>query len=130
MKSVDVLFDGPPHAVAGRFVEVHDSETNLSVSIGEWIKREDGLHALRIPVEQPWLLVSEIDLTDPVAHPIVFIVRVYADGVRGEYHCSLEEYSQPFKNAKYYWRDNRNDKTYPFHYFKYYQPITGPEESS
>ena len=70
--------------------------------------------------KEPWLLVSEIDLDDPVAHPKIFIVRLRA--IDGEYHGSLEEYSIDF-TEKWYWRDTRHDKTYPFNYFKYYQPI-------
>ena len=45
---LDVVFDGPPEHVAGRFVEVED-ETGHSVNAGEWIDRGNGLWALRIP---------------------------------------------------------------------------------
>lgn len=44
---IDVVFDGPPAAKSGRFVEVED-ETGASISAGEWIEREDGYWALRI----------------------------------------------------------------------------------
>lgn len=45
---IDVVFDGPPGPEAGRFVEVEDS-TGASISMGEWIERDDGYWALRIP---------------------------------------------------------------------------------
>jgi hypothetical protein len=45
---VDIVFDGPPGPESGRFVEVEDME-GASISYGEWVKRPDGLWALRIP---------------------------------------------------------------------------------
>ncbi len=48
MKHYDILFDGPPSHESGRFVEVND-ETGGSICIGEWVERDDGLWALRIP---------------------------------------------------------------------------------
>lgn len=44
---IDILFDGPPSHESGRFVEVNNM-MGASISIGEWIEREDGLWALRI----------------------------------------------------------------------------------
>ena len=46
-KNIDVVFDGPPGPESGRFVEVE--RDGKSISIGEWVQREDGLWALRIP---------------------------------------------------------------------------------
>lgn len=48
MSHIDIVFDGPPGPVAGRFVEVEDAE-GKSICAGEWIKRSDGYWALRIP---------------------------------------------------------------------------------
>ena len=48
MKTIDILFDGPPGPEAGRFVEVED-ETGNSIGVGEWIARNDGYWALRLP---------------------------------------------------------------------------------
>ncbi len=45
---VDIVFDGPPGAVPGRFVEVENAE-GRSISLGEWIERPDGYWVLRIP---------------------------------------------------------------------------------
>jgi len=50
MKSVDILFDAMPGPEGGRFVETHDSETDKHVEVGEWVTRDDGLCALRIPL--------------------------------------------------------------------------------
>jgi hypothetical protein len=47
MKYVDIVFDGPPGPVAGRFVEVEDA-TGASIRIGEWVQDGD-LWRLRIP---------------------------------------------------------------------------------
>lgn len=46
---VDVVIDGPPEHLAGRFVEVETPEGS-SIRIGEWIERDDGYWMLRIPV--------------------------------------------------------------------------------
>ena len=47
-KTIDIVFDGPPGPEAGRFVEVED-EDGKSIKVGEWIQRDDGFWALRIP---------------------------------------------------------------------------------
>ena len=44
----DIVFDGPPGAVPGRFVEV-ENEQRASISVGEWVHRDDGYWVLRIP---------------------------------------------------------------------------------
>lgn len=49
LKFVDVVFDGPPGPVPGRFVEC-ESPQGVGVSVGTWIDRRDGYWALRIPV--------------------------------------------------------------------------------
>jgi hypothetical protein len=46
-KYADIVFDGPPGHEAGRFVEVEDG-AGRSINAGEWIKRDDGLWALRL----------------------------------------------------------------------------------
>lgn len=46
-KTIDIVFDGMPGPEGPRFVEVERGGT--SISIGEWVKRDDGLRALRIP---------------------------------------------------------------------------------
>jgi hypothetical protein len=43
----DIVFDGPPGPVAGRFVEVEDDQLH-SVRLGTWLKRDDGFWALRV----------------------------------------------------------------------------------
>ncbi len=50
---VDVLFDGPPAPVSGRFIEVED-ESGRSINAGAWIDR-DGYWALRIDTRSPGL---------------------------------------------------------------------------
>ena len=45
----DVVLDGPPGAVSGRFVEVED-EDGAGINFGRWVEREDGTWALRILV--------------------------------------------------------------------------------
>lgn len=46
---LNVIFDGPPSAESGRFVEVEDEQGN-SVDAGTWVQREDGYWSLRITV--------------------------------------------------------------------------------
>jgi len=43
---IDIVFDGPPNAIAGRFVEV-ENENGAGINFGEWVHREDGYWALR-----------------------------------------------------------------------------------
>jgi len=43
----DIVFDGPPGPVSGRFVEVED-ESGASINVGEWVERPDGFWVLRI----------------------------------------------------------------------------------
>lgn len=45
---IDIVFDGPLGPAGPRFIEVEDSQ-GASVRVGEWVKREDDLWALRIP---------------------------------------------------------------------------------
>lgn len=45
--AINIIFDGPPGHDAGRFVEV-ETDDGRSINAGEWIKRPDGLWALRI----------------------------------------------------------------------------------
>lgn len=47
---IDIVFDGPPGPESGRFIEVEDPATGASISIGKWIKRDDGYWVLRIPI--------------------------------------------------------------------------------
>ena len=42
-REIVVVFDGPPSAVPGRFVEVEDAKTREGVGIGEW--KEDPDHS-------------------------------------------------------------------------------------
>lgn len=68
-KTVDIVFDGPPGPVAGRFVEVEDSNAE-SINVGEWVERDDGFWALRIPdprpkkVQQAFVAWTNSDLTE------------------------------------------------------------------
>jgi len=45
---IDIVFDGPPGPVSGRFIEV-ENPSGRSIRVGEWVEREDGFSALRIP---------------------------------------------------------------------------------
>ena len=45
---IDIVFDGPPSHVTGRFVEVENAE-GASIHFGEWVERDDGYWVLRIP---------------------------------------------------------------------------------
>jgi hypothetical protein len=49
ISAIDIVFDGPPGAESGRFVEVEDGLGN-SISIGEWLQRPDGYWVLRLDV--------------------------------------------------------------------------------
>jgi len=47
MSYIDIVFDGPPDAVAGRFLEV-ENDKGTSIRVGEWLRRSDGYWVLRI----------------------------------------------------------------------------------
>lgn len=55
IKHIDVVFDGPPGHVAGRFVEVENA-ARASIGAGEWVERDDGYWVLRLPVNAGWLV--------------------------------------------------------------------------
>lgn len=44
---IDVVFDGPPGPVAGRFVEL-ENDQRRSIICGDWVYRDDGYWVLRI----------------------------------------------------------------------------------
>lgn len=46
-KYIDIVFDGPPSATSGRFIEVEDDQ-GRSVSFGEWVQRPNGQWAIRV----------------------------------------------------------------------------------
>jgi len=46
-QAINVVFDGPPGPVCGRFVEV-ELDDGRSINAGEWTQRPDGMWALRI----------------------------------------------------------------------------------
>lgn len=46
-KFIDVVFDGPPSAESGRFVEVENAQ-GQSINIGQWVDRGDGYRVLRL----------------------------------------------------------------------------------
>lgn len=46
-QAINVIFDGPPSAESGRFIEV-ELDDGSSINAGEWIQRTNGLWALRI----------------------------------------------------------------------------------
>jgi hypothetical protein len=52
LQEVDVVFDGPPGPTSGAFVEVENLD-GASVSVGQWLDRGDGFHALRLMVATP-----------------------------------------------------------------------------
>lgn len=64
MMKIDIVFDGPPGPIAGRFVEVED-QNGHSINAGEWLYRgDDGYWVLRInalpqPVRWPVLCLTE-----------------------------------------------------------------------
>lgn len=47
VRTIDIVFDGPPGPESGRIVEVED-DSGRSISVGEWIERPDGHWALRL----------------------------------------------------------------------------------
>lgn len=47
--TIDIVFDGPPGPVAGRFIET-ETPDGKGVGLGEWIDRGDGTWALRLLV--------------------------------------------------------------------------------
>ena len=76
---IDVLFDGPPGPIAGRFVEVENAE-GKSIAAGEWLARGDGLWALRIGVNaDPKLIATATELVGALIH-----IQEYWNGSENE----------------------------------------------
>ncbi len=47
LRTIDLVFDGPPGPECGRFVET-ENEHGHSIGVGDWIQRPDGYWVLRI----------------------------------------------------------------------------------
>lgn len=67
---IDIVFDGPPGPVGGKFVEVED-HAGKSISLGDWVERPDGYWALRITkqLDIEELLVNQRLLQHRMGHP-------------------------------------------------------------
>ncbi len=50
VKTINLVFDGPPDMSGTRLIEVED-QAGKSINIGQWIQRPDGLWALRIKLK-------------------------------------------------------------------------------
>ena len=58
-KYIDIIFDGPPGPISGRFVEVEDDK-GRGFDAGEWVERADGFWALRINVGSDGMCSDEV----------------------------------------------------------------------
>jgi hypothetical protein len=47
VSAINIVFDGPPGPVSGRFIEVENDE-GASIGVGQWIERDNGWWVLRI----------------------------------------------------------------------------------
>ena len=62
-KAIDIVFDGPPGPVPGRFVEVEFD--GASIKFGEWEERADGFWVLKLDAEAlARALVERFDSTE------------------------------------------------------------------
>ena len=57
---IDIVFDGPPGHVTGRFVEVENS-AGASISFGEWVHRHDGYWVIRFPTPMPAAVAIQLE---------------------------------------------------------------------
>lgn len=93
---LDVVFDGPPGAEAGRFVEVEDQS---GVKAGEWVERDGGMWALRLLVVRP----VESAVSVVVATPPGTDVEVWPAGDRtrleAKYDAALTVAVHAFRDA-------------------------------
>jgi hypothetical protein len=62
MSNLNIIFDGPPAAQSGRFIEVEDDE-GRSINAGEWIDRGDGTWVLRLATPE-----TTATTIDEIAH--------------------------------------------------------------
>lgn len=62
-QTICIVFDGPPGSVAGRFVEVEDSDGH-GLGVGEWSERPDGLWVLTIETGVPDMLAALEECAD------------------------------------------------------------------
>ncbi len=68
-----IVFDGPPGAESGRFVEVEDG-SGRGVDAGEWHERDDGLWELRLRARRPWLLSTVLVAVSSIALAVCLIL--------------------------------------------------------
>jgi len=61
--TISIIFDGFPNPVGPRFIEVEDSD-GKSISIGQWVSRDDGLTELRVPISNTWRPLVGANLRD------------------------------------------------------------------
>lgn len=83
MRTIQIVFDGPPGAEAGRFVEVE--ENGRSINFGEWREgHNDGYWYLDIPVESPAPSVSRAEVSDMVDE----MLGIVGNGKATEFMCA------------------------------------------
>lgn len=83
-QALNIVFDGPPGPMSGRFIEV-ENDAGVGVNAGEWSERPNGWWALRIPAaggqEKPTGLqdyIAELRRTAQLVSPIKVAARLSA----------------------------------------------------
>ena len=95
MKSVDIVFDGPPGPEAGRFVEV-ESPPGTGINFGEWLQRDDGYWVLRIPAVMRWI---SVDVALPEIHEDVLVWVIFHRRTEGTGETSWLQASEEDRPA-------------------------------
>jgi len=94
MRHVDIVFDGPPGPVTGRFVEVED-ENRASIRMGEWVERDDGYWVLRLDRSEALRVLFPDGPTDEMVEAAA---REWAKAWGYRYDDYDEKYHRGWKN--------------------------------
>ena len=68
LPAIDIVFDGPPNAQPGRFVEVELADTKAGVRVGTWVE-EEPLWRLRIDPAELLETLADLAGSPPAAAP-------------------------------------------------------------
>ena len=76
IRTIQIVFDGPPGPESGRFVEVE--ENGKGINFGEWRDGKDGFWYLDIPVESPAPTEPRAEVDDVKIKRALFYAKMLA----------------------------------------------------
>ncbi len=96
-KWVGILFDSPPGAEFGRFIEVPYSEINKPIKTGKWIKCNNGPHTLRIPLG--FQIMDRDTLANSIMMKLIEVKYSRSGSLMREQHMPKQIAAQAYNTA-------------------------------